>query len=97
MVRHLEHAAHVGRLGSNEEDIGLGCVRVEVSRTREEPEGYQRIEKVARRSRMQAEAPAERLEALGSARELGKDPDFNRAQQRFRRPEREARLKNFFR
>ena len=43
---------------------------------------------------MQPEAPAEGVEALRAARQLGEHAHLDRAQQRLRGPERQARLQN---
>ena len=63
LVRHFQNAADVGRLLPVEKEIGLGGVRILVARAREKAERDQRVEEVARRARVQAQTPAERLEA----------------------------------
>ena len=94
MVRHLEDAAHVGGLLPIEEEIGLGRVGVLLAVPRKEAEGHEGIEEVARRTRVQPEASAERVEVLGPARELREDAHLDRAQERLRGPKGQTGLQN---
>ena len=67
LVGHLEHAADVGRLVFVEEEVGRGRVGVDSVAAFQEAERHQRVEKVAGRSRMQAEATGQCLrESSGS-------------------------------
>ena len=70
MVRHLEDAADVGRLLPIEEEIGLGRVGVLLAVALQEAERHEGIEEVARRTRVQPQASAERVEVLGTVRQL---------------------------
>ena len=94
MVRHLEDAAHVGGLLPIEEEIGLGRVGVLLAVPRKEAERDEGIEEVARRTRVQPQASAERVEVLGPARELREDAHLDRAQERLRGPKGQTGLQN---
>ena len=94
MVRHLEDAAHVRGLLPIEEEIGLGRVGVGISRALEEPERGERVEKVPGRPRMEAEAPAERLEFLGAVGQFREHAHLDGAQECLGRPEGQAGLQN---
>ena len=61
------------------------CVAVTVAL--QEAERDERVEKVARRAGMQTEPPAQRLERLWAARQLGEDAQLDGAQERLRAPE----------
>ena len=50
-----------------EKEVGLRRVGVAVAVALQEAERHQRVEEVARRTRMQAEAPAQGLEGLRAA------------------------------
>ena len=80
VVRHLEDAADVGRLAPVEEEIGFGRVGVAIAVALKKSERDERVEKVARRARVQPEAPAKRVERLGAVRELAEHAKLDRAE-----------------
>ena len=95
-VRHLQDAADVRRLLPIEEHFRLGRVAVAVALASEESKRHQRVEKVARRATVQPQPSAERVEMLGTLRQLGKDAHFDGAQERLGRPEGKAGLQDLF-
>ena len=97
MVGHFENAADIRRLGLVQEQVRLRRVRVPIAAAREKAERDERIEKITRRSRMQAETLAERIKRLRTTRELAEHAELDGAQERLRRPEREPGLQDFFR
>ena len=94
VIAHLEDAADIRRLAAVEEQIGFRSIRVDVAGPRQKPEGDERVEEVARRSRMQAKPASQRIVRFGASRQFGEHAHFNGAQQRFRRPERKTGLQN---
>src|SRR5262249_13638417 len=64
MVGHFQNAADVRRLGTIQEQAGLDGIGVMIPVTRQEAEGHQRVEKIARRSWMEPHARAETIERL---------------------------------
>jgi hypothetical protein len=79
MIRHLEHATHVGGLLTIEEEVGLGRVVVEITLSLQKAKGHKGVEKVARRTRVQAKASADRIESFRAAGKLGKDTHLDSA------------------
>ena len=67
-ARHLENATHVGRLLLVEKQVCLRSVGVTVASTLQEPKRHESIEEIARRARVQAQAPADGLEGLRTVR-----------------------------
>lgn len=97
MVRHLENAAQVGGLVGIEEEIAVRSIGIAGRATAEEAEGHQRIEKVARRTRMQTKALAETFERFRTIRQRTEHTDLDGAEQCFRGPERQAGLQDLVR
>ena len=91
---HLENTADVRGFVPVEKQIRFWCVGVAIPGSLQKAERHESIQEISRRARMQAKAFAEGCERLRTARELGEKPHLDRAQQRFRRPERQPRLKN---
>lgn len=60
----------------------------------QEAEGDQGVQKVTTRAWLQAEAALERLQVLGTPRQLGENADFHGAEQRLRGPEAKADLED---
>ncbi len=69
-------------------------VSVRIALPLQKAERHERVEEIARRTRMKTRACVERLEALGSVRQLGEHPHLDGTEQRLRRPERKTGLQN---
>src|ERR1700757_1837558 len=94
LIRHLQHASHVGWLALVEESIARRCVGIATVLTLEKSESDEGIEEVARGAGVQAEATGQRFQALRAFGEFGKDLHLNSAEQSFRGPEGQAGLQN---
>src|ERR1022692_2121152 len=97
MIGHLQDSAQIRRLAFVEIQVRSRRVVIRAINPDKEPERYQRIEKVARRSGIEAQAAAQGLQILGVPTQFGEYPDLHRAEQRFGRPEAHAHLQNVFR
>ena len=92
-VGHLQHAAHVGGARAVEKRRGLGRVVVALVRVAfENLQRDERVEKVARAARMQAETLAYGLGRRRPLRDLGEEVELDGAQKRLRGPEAEPQL-----
>jgi hypothetical protein len=95
-VHHLEDAADVRRLGAIEIVLRLGRVGIPtVRQPLQHAERHEGIEEVARGALMQADAPADLVEACRPG--LGQDrehPELDRAQEGLRAPERGSELQD---
>ena len=92
LVGHLEDSADVGRLALIQKEVGRGRVVVLAVSALEKAQRDERVEEVARRTRMQAKASLDGCEVLGMLGEFGKQFHLDGAQERFGGPEAQAHL-----
>ena len=97
MVGHLKNTADVGWLTSVEKEIGAGSVVIPTIASLEEFQGYESVEEISCRSRVEPEAPLQRFEILRVFGKFREDLHLNSTQQCFRCPESEAHLQNVIR
>lgn len=87
----------IARLGAIEEEACLRRVAVEAVVALEHSERHQRIEEIARRTLMQAEAAAQRFGVGRAFRQDGEQAELDRREQDFRVPKGEAETEDFVR
>ena len=87
MVGHFENATDIGWLALVEEEICAGGVVVPVIASLEKFQRHERIQKIAGRSRMQAESTLQRFEILRVLGKLCEQLHLDSAQKRFGSPE----------
>src|SRR5262245_14544204 len=96
-IGHLENAADVRRLPLVEERVGRRRIEVLSVGSLKESKSHERVQKIARRARMESQASLEFFERSRMLRDQRERFHLDCAQQRLRRPEREASLKNVLR
>jgi hypothetical protein len=96
-VGHLKDTADVGWLAFVEKEIRDRGVVVPTVAAFEEFQGYESVEEISRRSRMEPEASLQRIEIFRVFAQFRKHFHLDSAQQCFRRPESEAHLQNVIR
>ena len=80
LVGHLEDSADVGRLALIQKEVGRGRVVILAVQALEKAQRDQRVQEIARRTRMQAETSLDCCEVLGVLGKLGKQFDLDGAQ-----------------
>ena len=93
-VRHFEEPTEVGGLLLVEEEVGLRRVGILITVALEEAQGDERVEKVARRTRVESQTSAQGIEIGGTRRELGEESQLDGAEECFRGPEGQTGLQN---
>jgi hypothetical protein len=94
---HFHDAADIGRLGAVEKQVGLERIRVDAVIAVQQFQRDQRIEKIARRARMQPKPVLQRRKVGRSAGQCTEHTEFDGAQKRLRGPEAQANLHDMFR
>src|SRR4051794_23856798 len=90
VVRHLEGATYVRWLCAVEEYRGVRRVGIAIALAGQETERDERVEKIPRAARMQAQPAAEHTEGLRPSAQLGEQPHLDGAEKCLRGPKRQT-------
>src|SRR5690242_9027169 len=97
LVGHLKNSTDVAGFMLIQESVGIRSVGIFPIHASQKSKGRQRIEKIARRPRMQTQPSTKCLEILWLLREFGEYFHFHCTQQSLRGPKSEAHLHDVIR